>query len=34
MLKLLKLEQTNLSLYANYRETKNTFSDNQKVIKF
>jgi len=30
--KIIKTKQTNLSLYANYRETKNTFSDNQKSL--
>ena len=30
--KIIKTEQTNLSLFANYRETKNTFSDNQKSL--
>ena len=30
--KLIETKQTNLSLYANYRETENTFSENQKAL--
>ncbi len=30
--KLIQNEQTNLSLYANYRETENRFSENQKAL--
>lgn len=30
--KLIETDRTNLSLYANYRETENTFSENQKAL--
>ena len=30
--KVIQNEQTNLSLYANYRETENRFSENQKAL--
>ena len=30
--KIIQTERTNLSLFANYRETENTFSENQKAL--
>ena len=30
--KIIQTERTNLSLFANYRETENAFSENQKAL--